>query len=67
MLRQEQLQKRQTRHKNEPQPSTFPEASVRASGGNGPDKTDEVIEQIDRALEESTIRAVGAATGVEIS
>mgnify|MGYP000928123134 CR=1 FL=1 len=70
-MRQEQLQKHHVRHKAELPVGTFPEATVRVSGGNGPDGTDELLERIDEQLRESTLRgesttrALGAASGVE--
>jgi hypothetical protein len=66
MARLEQLYKSKQRRSVDGAPSsTFPEEyrSRRTQGGD-PDTTDEILESIDRVLEESTVRSLGVI-GIE--
>ncbi len=62
----ERIQKSVKRREREAAATTFPEEyqTARAHGGDEPD-VDELLERIDRALTETTIRSLGRAADHE--
>lgn len=63
---QEQIQKPRNRRSREYAIGTFPQSLIRSSGNGGEEDTDVLLERIEHELEVSTVRALGAASGVKV-
>lgn len=65
-MRFEQMQKTKRRHSVEEQRSTFPENyAPRAHGGGSDTDPEDLLDRIERVLNDATLRALGRSTGIE--